>query len=59
MNWSEMHKSHVLATLMKNYGVSVPAKSPIILQRMKDTCIDIYGVDNVFKLPEVQANSHS
>jgi hypothetical protein len=44
-------------TLFKNYNVSVPLRSPIILERYKETNREKYGVDNYQKLEEVKKNN--
>jgi hypothetical protein len=41
------------ATLLQNYGVTVPAKSPLIIQKMQDTSMIRYGVKNAMQSKDV------
>lgn len=59
INQSSLHKIHVSQTLIENYGVPVPAKSPVILQRMKDTCLKNFGCENAFQTPNVISSSQT
>lgn len=59
LNQSSFHRQHVADTLQTNYGVSVPAKCPEILQRMQKTCIKNIGYANPFQQPEVIAKLHT
>lgn len=54
MNSSEEHKKSVADSLEKHYGVRVPSKHPQILQKMKNTCLERYGVDNFWKTEELK-----
>ena len=41
-------------SLIKNYGVEHPAQSKEVRSRMEETCLEKYGVNNVFKVEEVK-----
>ena len=50
-------KKKAQITLMKNFGVIVPAKSEIIMESMKNTCLERYGTQNAMKNHEIAANN--
>lgn len=48
------HKARQAETLMKNYGVAVPAKAEAIRQRAKQTNLERYGVETNLQTPETR-----
>ena len=44
---------------LENLGVDIPAKSPIILKKMQDTCIERYGYPNILQTPQAIAAGHT
>lgn len=54
MNKSPNHIKKVADTLEDRYGERIPTRIPSVMQKMQQTCLDLYGVDNCWKLPKIK-----
>ena len=59
-SWSSNKDDNLLAnklSIKKKYGVDYPGQIPGVRDKIKNTCLEKYGVDNSFKLQRVISNT--